>query len=199
MCVSFSLTCLLLQKVITTSIPVKILAGWHCQGSVTACTMCVGGKFSPLPQHSSTTSNLPKLGIRSLNWLLFSHTYTETCQKRKPFLTSFTASSKAFFTADPSHLLIFTGLSLSWKDSNILSTDDTHITITVSRNVTLFNIRAHWFPTTFYSSIRTSLKHEYNAHPYGNGTSVAKFHATWKKELYIVKVKDSLYVSPDAF
>jgi len=40
-CVSFSLMCLLLEKVVTTSIPVKILAGWHCQGSVTACTIRV--------------------------------------------------------------------------------------------------------------------------------------------------------------
>jgi len=44
MCVSFSLMCLLLEKVITTSIPVKILAGWLCQGSVTACMLCVCGR-----------------------------------------------------------------------------------------------------------------------------------------------------------
>lgn len=157
--VSFTLMCLLLEKVITTSIPVKILAGWHCQGSVTACMMCVWAVNS---FHGSTTSNLPILAIRSLSWLLLSHTYILilTWWIRKPFLTSFTASSKAFFTAEPSHLLIFTGLSLSWKnDSNILSTDDTHIKITVSRNVTPCNTRAHWFTTTSFSSIRTSLKH----------------------------------------
>jgi len=132
MCVSFRLMCLLLEKVITASIPVKILAGWA----------------------------LPKLGIRSLSWLLFSYTYIQTCWIRKPFLTSFTASSKAFFTAEPSHLLIFTGLSLSWKnDSNILSTNETHIKITLFRNVTPCNIRAPWFITTSFSSIRTSLKH----------------------------------------
>lgn len=47
MCVSFSLMCLLLKEVISTSIPVKILAGWHCQGSVTACTMCVWAVIFP--------------------------------------------------------------------------------------------------------------------------------------------------------
>lgn len=136
--------------------------GWMALPRKRNClhNMCVGGKFFPWLLHNSTTSNLPKLRIRSLSWLHFSHTYTETCWIRKPFLTSFTASSKAFFTADPSHLLIFTGLSLSWKnENNILNTDETHIKITVYRNVTPCNIRAHWFTTTSFGSIRTSLKH----------------------------------------
>jgi membrane protein CcdC involved in cytochrome C biogenesis len=64
MCVSFSLMRLLLEKVITTSIPVKILAGWFCQGSVTVCMICMWAVNS---FHGSRTRNLPKLVIKSLS------------------------------------------------------------------------------------------------------------------------------------